>query len=362
MFQFHQYLQESELYPDDSPYFIESAPWAMAVTLNRYLKDIGEYSEIVIPGDGVHSAEAYVKVGDKVYSVLGEEPASSLGRFKVVSEDNLIKFSGIHINDMSKDITAAQQVIKKALNRSMLELIKKGPKQFDQSLFEVKMLKASQQGFEINNIMYHETEKMSSFGIKSEGFDLSIKGARESDETMPDGVFVKPNTNQIDVAMEPVQMPMLVRKGKRKVFEDRDSIAEFLKEDPLYKDLCHKVKDADDKYNDDYKVIEKRLTDILDEFGRRSPELKALREEMNVFLDSWKVSARKEATSARERATAIFKEHGIDVVRIKKDEGSFGRIVDTTIVLNPNNIRSLQDDFEINMAKVSEPEPLAVGY
>lgn len=360
MFEFHKYLQQSERYPDEVPHFIESAPWEMAVALNRYLRDIGEYSEIIVPNEE-RTAPVYVKVNDKLYSSLGEEDAKTLNiGWKVISEDSMTKYAKKHVNEMGREIREANLVISRSVERAIIEIIKRGPKNCDPDLFEVKMLRATQQGFDIKRIMYHETEKKNALDIRIKGFDLDKVGARGSDETMPDGVFVKPTSGQIDVAMEPVQMPMLLRKGKTKSFISRESLEEFLKDDFAYKELAHMVSAIDDSYNVISDNFQQKLIDTLASSGRRSDEVKSVRAEFNAMLDVWRDEIKVAATNARERATAVFKEQGFDMVRIEQDQGSFGRVVDTTIILNPDNIRSLQDSFVVMPRTEYEPESLSM--
>ena len=104
--------------------------------------------------------------------------------------------------------------------------------------------------------------------------------------------------------------------------------------DPKYKTLAGASAAVDDKYRPQFDEIWNKLD------GMNDDQYKAADEQMQAILDKW--NAEKDALSAdlRKRSTEILKERGHDGVYIAEDAGSFGRKTDTTVILDPANIRS----------------------
>lgn len=193
-------------------------------------------------------------------------------------------------------------------------------------------------GFDVETPLYHQTAKANVQSILKDGFDISTAKARArlSDEQVPNGVFLKPTKSDIRVGAtgdDATQMPVFIRRGKERVFRDRRDIAAFLENDEKYSNLAGEVKVFDREKAAEFKAKFEDGPRRGRGFFNEDAEGQA-----DAFLKDWSEGNNQRATAARERATEIFKEHGIDTVVIKRDEGFLGRSTETIIALSGDQL------------------------
>jgi hypothetical protein len=78
---------------------------------------------------------------------------------------------------------------------------------------------------------------------------------------------------------------------------------------------------------------------------------------MNSLLDEWNKGNIERAAKSKDSITDFFKNEGYDSVRLYNDAGSGGRNVDTTMILDPMNLRSRFAAFD--PARINENDLLA---
>lgn len=342
-FEFHNFLNKVSNYPEDNDHFLGEASWGMALALNERFTQMDLSPSIVI--NESLSPPVHVRIKDRLYGYYGEQSTNSLnGNYDVVASGDLLGHSerhGISLEALDYTRGKATQLIDEATQKAVAELSRIGILKAPHDSLEGSLLRAHMQGFDIDNILYHETEAENVRSILEEGFALNKVGSRGGDEQVPDGVFLKSNSHLINVATNPVQMAFLVRKEKQKTFESRKDLGDFLLEDPMYSSLS-----ADcDLVNELYQEIVDDFNKALDKEPRRSEKRREIRDNIRSTIEDWKVDCDKAAAKARGRATEIFKESGFDTVSIKNDLGSFNRLVETAIILNPENVKSIQHGF-----------------
>jgi hypothetical protein len=198
-----------------------------------------------------------------------------------------------------------------------------------------RMARAKEMGF--NSDVFHETTAQKLQGIADQGFDLNVLGARRSEDILPDGVYTKSSGRGIGLTRPDdaeVQMPLKHSAQSLAKYQTREDLQRSLMGDPKYKTLAGASAAVDDKYRPQFDEIWNKLD------GMNDDQYKAADEQMQAILDKW--NAEKDALSAdlRKRSTEILKERGHDGVYIAEDAGSFGRKTDTTVILDPANIRS----------------------
>lgn len=190
-------------------------------------------------------------------------------------------------------------------------------------------------------VLYHQTDRTSEAGIREEGFDLNRKRARATDQGVPDGVFLKPDTKDIRVGGD-VQMPLFAAINRPLVVASREDLELWAtRRDEQYKDLERRVRQVD---NDGAREIEKVSSresrrqenapgETDEEVTRRVAETDAVVARVGAQL-------KEAAAAARKRLTELLREAGHDGVIIEKDAGSFGRSTKTYIALDPRQVKS----------------------
>lgn len=214
------------------------------------------------------------------------------------------------------------------------------------------LIRAASQGFDPRP-MWHETHRENLPSLLRDGFDLSKGRARLSDELMPDGVFLKPNGKRIGLTVEDAdaaQVPLVHRAQNTAVFNDREQMKQFLIKDEQYRQLLENAEQVDKSYIPKYEALEKVAWGSGKRTHAMTPDEEAIaeaaRDELDRFLEEWEQANKTAATAARERGTQVFRDRGHDSVRVGNDAGSMGRSVDTTVILDPEKVRSIYAAFD----------------
>jgi hypothetical protein len=197
--------------------------------------------------------------------------------------------------------------------------------------------RAKEMGFTAKG--FHETTEDSAVGIIS-GFELNRRRAATGDHIMPVGVFTKPTAGKIGIGK--VQVPLLMRLGNNRTFTDRAELEAHLRQDAAYASIVDEMNAADARYKENFNArdAEWRNTE------RRSPEWRQRSDELNAILSTWEAEINRLGEQARSRATDVLQAEGLNSITVTKDEGSFSRAIKTTVVFNPNDLRSPNAAFD----------------
>jgi len=183
------------------------------------------------------------------------------------------------------------------------------------------------------NGFWHETSAKNAENLRSFSLAPSMAKAAASDELTPYAVFLKRHGKTINVAENPVQMPMAVNVGREFGFVDRPSLQNSLVSNgPNAKEIQTAIENT--------KFYDKKMASKFDEMFKRSDyDLDA----GDKMLAQWELKNKENAAIAKQLITDRFNSpssYGADTIRLLNDKGSMGRNVDTTMVMNPDNIRS----------------------
>lgn len=199
------------------------------------------------------------------------------------------------------------------------------------------------EGFDTSRVFYHQTSEANRAAIEAEGFDISKPRARLSDDVVPDGVFLKPTPADIGVgasgtAEDPAaQIPIYVRFGKTQTFANRQQLERRLVQDKQYDELLAASRRFDKEqskiFDEKWQQLRKLDAENRDERAQHKADL-----EIDEFLEAWKAGNAERATTARARATELFREEGVETIVIKEDKGSFGRSTETIIAIAGNQL------------------------
>lgn len=202
-----------------------------------------------------------------------------------------------------------------------------------------RMLRAQQQGFTVP--AFHETTPEGLAGITAEGFSLVPRQAGAGDFQMPIGVFTKPTGQSIGVGGDrAVQMPLLIRAPQTQTFADRAELSQLLRQNPDYGAAVNRLEDTNAVFG--------RLGKLADEAWdrtRNTPEGDVVDAMDNDLMRLWKSSEIGAGEEARQAATADLRARGLDAITVRSDRGTGGRDVATTVVFDPENVRSRFDPF-----------------
>jgi len=182
--------------------------------------------------------------------------------------------------------------------------------------------------------LYHETDAKNVGGIQKTGFDISKVGARSGEDTLPDGIYMKPQGGQLGIGgvdANTVQIPLYANIKKPLYVKDRDKMRSYLMKNSEYNDIISELKvynaEMKEKVDSLYKGL---VRSQLGEYRKKSREL----------LDEWGKNADMLYAEARRVVTDILKRDGYDGVIIDKDDGSFGRSTMSFIAFSPNQVKS----------------------
>lgn len=201
------------------------------------------------------------------------------------------------------------------------------------------MERAKAMGFD--SPLFHETSGDRMEQIIS--FDPRKASAAASDNETPYAVFTKQHGNSIGLGGDrEVQMPLLARLGNQNAYRDRQELLNHLAYDDASRDAIFAANQYDKKMGKKWDseiepLTEKMHSEAVTNGARRSNEATAIEDK---FLQEWETGNLEQSALAKSAITDFFKKEGIDSVRLMRDDGSFNRAVDTTMILNPANIRS----------------------
>ena len=170
---------------------------------------------------------------------------------------------------------------------------------------------------------FHETSAKNAATMDS--FIPTNSVASAQDEVTPFGVFTKPTGKSIGLHRNAVQMPLQINPGNTLEVENRTKLLELLNKYPEIKQHTDDVRKLARRYYD----YDKKLSTIIPK------DIEDLHIEQLT----------SKAYLAKKAITEKLIELGYDSLRIKSDRG-LGTSVDTTVVLDPKNVRSQSAAFD----------------
>jgi hypothetical protein len=213
---------------------------------------------------------------------------------------------------------------------------------------------AAAQNSDYTQMLFHETHKDNVAKIFKDGFDAKRVGARATDSEMPDGIFLKDDAKDIGVGGankdDRAQMRVYVKLKNPLVFSTRQDLVRYLSEKaPEYARLQQEFWRAD---NSAAKAV-----DALESNAKRLNNERAWRRYFNGsdrLLKSADIKLKDIAKNARAIATSALRE-GYDGIIVANDTGSRGRQTRTTIVFDPNQIKSADPITRDNSGNIIPP-------
>lgn len=212
------------------------------------------------------------------------------------------------------------------------------------------------QGLPKPMVMYHETIKENADKIKKHGFDTSIVGNRDFDEQMPNGVFLKHHNVHIGVVTnkdDAVQIPVYVKSHNTLYLSDRDELHNYLMTDKEYKNAKNKHDDFNNVNSDISDTMFNKYSDIEGlkaSYGVTSREdaHRLHGEAMDKHLKEWSAGGSENAAECRAAATNKLLKDGYDSLAVSHDTGTRGREVQTHVILNPENIKGVENSGDFS--------------
>lgn len=218
-------------------------------------------------------------------------------------------------------------------------------------------------------LLYHQTAE------EFEEFDPHHKGAGTNDDETPFGIFMKPTAEDIGLKGKK-QMALYARILSPLMVSDRADLANQLKKmSPTYKQLIDQRKALSGEYQQKIEDAAKKWAQYAKEYRIAHPdaprseiyedaEFNKLYEAEDILTEEWIEKADQLAEKCKEEITKTLRENGYDGVIIKKDDGSFGRSVETYIALDATQVKSATDNigtFDRTNANIRRALPKAEG-
>ena len=191
-------------------------------------------------------------------------------------------------------------------------------------------------------VLYHQTDN--DFTI----FDTRRAGAGQHDYLTPYGVFLKPNSNNIGLKGNK-QMELYANITNMLNVSSRYELENYLKKDADLKDAIDSMKTIDAEYQAKFDEAKNAWSNYIVENSkqgkdlRNDPELERLMDEEEKIVEAWGKEYDKRAEKVKANVDEYLRSQGYDGVHILKDDGSFGRKVETFIAFEPNQVKDVNN-------------------
>lgn len=195
-------------------------------------------------------------------------------------------------------------------------------------------------------VVYHQTN--ADFTV----FDTTKKGAGHSDYEMPNGIFLKPTSENIGLKGDK-QMRLYAKIENPLVFYNREHAQRYWKQNiDGYDVVVKQLAENDKKYNELFEdaFSEKRIArrrgvefsdltreqqdSIIEESSRKCDEI----------LKEWRAENSKIERKAKALINSYLKKSGFDGIHLFEDKGSFGRKIETWIALSSNQVKNANNE------------------
>jgi len=186
------------------------------------------------------------------------------------------------------------------------------------------------------NQRYHQTSPEIAEIIEREGFSTAKRGSGR-DDVLPIGVNIKSHAKDIGLKAEGKQIEVYYPKYlKEKRFETRNECElYFYHHNPTYAKAVLEHSNIDNQTARDFDI----------EWAK--PDYDEQDKKLTEILEAGKKKLLVQAQIAQQEALKTAIAENIDVIIIDKDIGSFNRVTDNTIVLNPKALKTRSQLIDI---------------
>lgn len=327
MFSFHHYLPEktaSELHC-----------WALVLAIYDRLSAHGmppvlyrNKTNLAYPPVLLHTGHEWIgPTGPIAQEELNPDGLTLLKRENAA---NAASWSSIRPEILPEAVKDATAQVNLAIEVSIAQWLKRPADQRHPHSLEARLWAAQQNDFDIFTIYYHETSAENAPSLLKNGFDFYRGKARLSDDGMPDGAFFKPGTESLELCDTPVQIPFILKKGKSIRVTHRDDVLAMMSNHPGIQILKMQIENTDNR--------ERVRFDALMNELKKNTDNELVKAQLNTCLLEWKSEIRRLATSVRQLFTAELKSQDVRYLHVLRDEGSWGRTVQSTVALNTEDI------------------------
>ncbi|MBQ3019149.1 MAG: hypothetical protein IJD77_01000 [Clostridia bacterium] len=187
-------------------------------------------------------------------------------------------------------------------------------------------------------VVYHQTAD------EFTQFDTKREGAGQSDHETPSGIFLKPTSKDIGLKGKR-QMQLYANITNPKRFYDRDMARRHWENNiEGYSDIIKKMSENDSVFGEKF---ENAFNSDMPraEYLRLSKEERAridkeAEEREDAILSEWRQANGKLDKQAKRLINEYLRKSGYDGVFLTRDIGSFGRVVETFIALDPEQVKN----------------------
>ena len=202
---------------------------------------------------------------------------------------------------------------------------------------------AKEAGYQIRG--YHQTQN--EFTV----FDTLRKGAGASDNETPYGIFIKPTNNDIGLKGN-IQLPLYAKAENLIEASDRnDLVSKIRRMSAKYSELYDDRKTLDIEYKKLIEDAEKAEFAYIKIWREQNPtalrtaiyedaKFNELQDNEEKVIQEWERKGNNIDSKMKEEITRALRANGYDGVHLLKDRGSFGRSVETYILLDNNQVKS----------------------
>lgn len=319
-FSFHTHLNESDLTLPQR--------WAFIIKAQERLHAYGYNVKLFITTIN-NKKELAIGLSDTFFdSNLNKiQQTDSFKEVDIKKIKNIASWGAVGFEQVEAEYQSQHNRLSQAIDESIDDWVEKArghhSDEFDTFSLESKLFSAVQNGFDIHKIYFHETERKNAYSLIENGFDLTRVGNRGMDYQLPDGAFLKPTSEKIGVAETPIQIPFMVKKVDIKEFHDRRDFSSFLNTIPNIKERHDDIEKTISFYDAQYENLEQREGGFDPSDGKK-------------LLDEWRLVVSQKSAECRAEFSSYMLKNGISAISIKNDQGTFGRSVESLIVLEPS--------------------------
>ncbi len=196
--------------------------------------------------------------------------------------------------------------------------------------------------------LYHQTD--SEFTV----FDVRAQGAGASDNETPFGIFLKSSDKDIGLSGKK-QMKLYANITNPLYAKNRSDLKEqLISLSPTYAELIKQHQGLDSLYKEKFERAKKELIEYMTTWRKQNPnasrtalyddeKFNEIYNAEDELIEEWGDKADNLSLKAKEAIVKALKDNGYDGIILEKDEGSFGRITDAYIALEPNQVKDINN-------------------
>lgn len=195
-------------------------------------------------------------------------------------------------------------------------------------------------------IVYHQTDAdFTEFNNKS-------TGAGRYDHELPDGIFTKPNDNDIGLKGKK-QMALYANVKNPLKFNDRQQAVNFWKKNiDGYADAVQRIDNLDVEYHKKYEEADLLDDELYKELRQKLIDKTITREEFKAgleetqtkkILNEWTDKSNQRREKAKQLINDYIATSDYDGIILENDQGSFGRKVKSIIAFSSNQLKNISN-------------------